>query len=734
VIALSTCAAILVGLLISLKWAKSRSKHASPCRQCTAPMPPGWPSDLCATCQRVREELQLLRTGWRASSSLQWLVRRDAEQLGPYGLAALRELAERGKLAADDLVWTQGMGAWRRADRIEGLLMPGKPPAAPPGKRVRERPKPAAAAAPAPVVASPSQRPATAVRTATAARTAADWWPKTPVKAKPSVVAVSAPTRSTAAPAAGAAPAAAARRVRAAPQETSHRSNFLVAHWRGELSLRAAFWRIWLPVTLLLTAAILIATAPDVVARIAGRPGTRDSALWIAAVLAAAGVIVLWQSVGLWKSSDRESARSKGRGWAVAAKACVILGVLQLAGAALREYPLLQQAFAPAARPDVRSAELHVINHGTTVAIGGRLSAGTSEMLRIVLDATPTIRLVQLETTGGSLGEATRTGKLIAARRLATFVPHDCDSACILTFLSGKERYVGSQGKLAFRAMTAAAVGERTAQAANDLLRDALAAQGVPAVFSQHALATLAPRVWYPNTQELLDARVVTAVVDQNEYVRNGFNAARAELEADFLSVPVFAVLQRLEPTTFTDLRDTYVSGVLGGVPRNEMSAKVRATMMEKVIPKYVRMAPDHELIAYWRTQIEKAQELRAIDPKYCAEFLAPQPGADTRELVSLFSPKAQQADIQALADLMVAGSQHPQNVPQGKAVQNALRESAHRAEESVPGALQLVANPGMATTQPSEFCHAEVAFYESILALPTNRAGPLLRYLVAQG
>jgi hypothetical protein len=485
---------------------------------------------------------------------------------------------------------------------------------------------------------------------------------------------------------------------------------------------------------LLLTAAILIATAPDVVSRIAGRPGTRDSALWIAAVLAAAGVIVLWQSVGVWKSSDRESARGRARGWALVAKACVILGVLQLAGAAVREYPLLQQAFMPAARAEVRSAELHVINRGTTVAIGGRLSAGTAEALRIVLDATPTIRLVQLETTGGSLGEATRTGKLITARGLATFAPHDCDTACVLTFLSGKERYIGSQGRLAFRAMTTAGVGERTAQAANDLLRDALAARRVPAAFSQHALTTLAPRVWYPNAQELLDAHVVTAVVDENEYARNGFNAARSELEADFLSVPVFAVLQRLEPSTFADLRETYVSGVLGGVPRSEMSAKVRATMMEKVIPKYVRMAPDHELIAYWRTQIEKAQELRAIDPKYCAEFLAPQPGADTRELVSLFSPKAQQADIQALADLMMAGSSHPQKVPQGKTVQGALRESARRAEESVPGALHMVTNPGMATSQPSEFCHAEVAFYESILALPTNRAGPLLRYLVAQG
>jgi hypothetical protein len=508
----------------------------------------------------------------------------------------------------------------------------------------------------------------------------------------------------------------------------------LAAYWRGELSLGAAFWRIWVPVTAFLTAAVLLATAPGVVARIAGRPGTRDSALWVAAVLLAGAVVVLWQAVGVWRSADRRGALGGRRGWAFAAKACVILGILQLAGAGFRELPLLQQALGTAPSPEARSAELHVLNHGTTVAIGGRLSAGTAEALRIVLDATPTIRLVQLDTTGGSLGEATRAGKLISTRGLATFAAHDCDSACVLTFLAGKERYLGPQGRLAFRAMTTAAVGERTAHAANELLRSALAAQGVPGPFSQRALTTLAPRVWYPNTQELLDAHVITSVVDENEYARNGFNAARAELEADFLSVPVFAVLQRLEPATFANLRDTYVSGVLGGVPRNEMSAKVRATMMENVIPKYVRMAPDHELIVYWRTQLEKAQELRAIDPKYCAEFLAPQAGTDTRELVSLFSAKAQQADIQALADLMVAGSKHPQKVPSGTAVQGALRESARRAEEQVPGALQIVANPGMATSRPSDFCHAEVAFYESILALPTNRAGPLLRYLVAQG
>ena len=259
-----------------------------------------------------------------------------------------------------------------------------------------------------------------------------------------------------------------------------------------------------------------------------------------------------------------------------------------------------------------------------------------------------------------------------------------------------------------------------------------LAAAGLRELRSLQAAPTGRPDVRTSAPNDIHHA--TAAVTDENEYAHHGFRVARAELEADFLSVPVFAVLQRLEPATFTRLRETYVSGVLGGAPHDEMSARVRTAMMERIIPKYVRMAPDQELIAYWRTQIEKAQELRAIDPRYCAEFLAPRPGSDTRELAGLFSAKSQQADVQALADLMVAGAKHPQKVPQGNAIQGALRESARRAEERVPGALQIVAHPGMATARPSEFCHAEVAWYESILALPTHRAGPLLRYLVAQG
>ena len=110
------------------------------------------------------------------------------------------------------------------------------------------------------------------------------------------------------------------------------------------------------------------------------------------------------------------------------------------------------------------------------------------------------------------------------------------------------------------------------------------------------------------------------------------------------------------------------------------MNAKLHAAIMEKVIPKYVRIAPDHELVAYWRTQLDKARELRAIDPKYCAQFLTPQPGVDTSGLAGLFSQKVQDKDIQALANLIRAGADHPGRVPPGSEVEGrAARQRSSR-------------------------------------------------------
>jgi hypothetical protein len=420
------------------------------------------------------------------------------------------------------------------------------------------------------------------------------------------------------------------------------------------------------------------------------------------------------------------------REWATLAKVCVGVGLLPVAGLALQQLPAVQQTLvAPFAADLPRVTQLYVANRGTEIEIAGGMSSGIAAAFSSTLDRTPSIRVVRLANAGGSISEAHKLAGLIAARELVTFAPHECDGACLLAFLGGKLRYLGLGGRLGFYGAsvgTGGAGGKR-----NQLFREVMLARGVPTAFIEQALAAVDSHPWYPTTSELLQAHVITGIADDPAHAAQEFYA-RARLEADFLTVPVFAVLRQLEPDTFAQLKETYVSGVLGGVPRNEMNAKLHAAIMEKIIPKYVRIAPDHELVAYWRTQLDKARELQAIDPKYCAQFLTPQPGVDTSSLAGLFSQKVQDEDIQALANLIRAGAEHPGRVPPGSEVRDTLRASARRADALVPGAVDIVADPRTATTLPDEFCGAEVAFYESILALPPAQAGPLLRFLVAQG
>lgn len=65
-------------------------------------------------------------------SSRSWFYASDGKQQGPYPEIQLRELAARGTVKPDTLVWCEGMAGWQRASEIPGLLTGRSgPPAVP---------------------------------------------------------------------------------------------------------------------------------------------------------------------------------------------------------------------------------------------------------------------------------------------------------------------------------------------------------------------------------------------------------------------------------------------------------------------------------------------------------------------------------------------------------------------------------------------------------------------------
>src|ERR1700722_3366247 len=75
-----------------------------------------------------------------------WFYSSKNKPMGPVSQAELKSLAAAGKLKASDLVWTDGMADWARADKVSGLgfsapqgpafaVHPGSPAPTPAGSK-----------------------------------------------------------------------------------------------------------------------------------------------------------------------------------------------------------------------------------------------------------------------------------------------------------------------------------------------------------------------------------------------------------------------------------------------------------------------------------------------------------------------------------------------------------------------------------------------------------------------
>lgn len=57
-------------------------------------------------------------------ADIQWYYARNDEPFGPVSATELKQLADSGQLAPDDLLWREGMEAWTTAVNLRGLFSP----------------------------------------------------------------------------------------------------------------------------------------------------------------------------------------------------------------------------------------------------------------------------------------------------------------------------------------------------------------------------------------------------------------------------------------------------------------------------------------------------------------------------------------------------------------------------------------------------------------------------------
>jgi hypothetical protein len=311
------------------------------------------------------------------------------------------------------------------------------------------------------------------------------------------------------------------------PPQAARSRNYLVRHWRGELSLPVSYW---LNGTV---SGLVVGLVIGGMAYLINWQGDAEPVVWLSTLVASwilAALLTIWQAVGIWRAAIRY--RQSGKDfWGGVAQMLTVAGLLvfpyDLATIGVPQLAGIYEIVSGDAH--VGPHEFHVLANGQTLEFSGGITFGVTQELERFLDAMAGVRTVRLNSNGGRILEAQRMSDLISSRNLATFVARDCLSACTIVFLGGKERFMLPTAQLgfhqpAFRGMTAS---DRRAAIATEQQR-LQQRFGLSAAFAARANSAPPGGMWYPDRDELMRERVVTRLVSPRQVVPSPADAANA--------------------------------------------------------------------------------------------------------------------------------------------------------------------------------------------------------------
>ena len=149
---------------------------------------------------------------------------------------------------------------------------------------------------------------------------------------------------------------------------------------------------------------------------------------------------------------------------------------------------------------------------GRSAVLAGVIDFGATRRMTELLEGSPGIRLIRLESPGGRVAEARGLARLIERHGLDTAAEGDCTSVCTLVFVSGQKRHLPPGARLGFhRYAMLGPLAVMMRDPARELEKDfdTFRRRAVPESFLDAVRATPHDAMWYPGAAELVRANVV---------------------------------------------------------------------------------------------------------------------------------------------------------------------------------------------------------------------------------
>jgi hypothetical protein len=519
------------------------------------------------------------------------------------------------------------------------------------------------------------------------------------------------------------------------PANCNRRRHFIGRHWHGEFSLGVSYWGI-VVLGNIAVAAILYGIA-DLV-RSEGGYEPHFIFAYIAAIWLFTCALVIWQTVGVWRSANRYRERRHAAGkrapWAVLARIAVGLGLLSSLPALLTTgWPQLHEAARMAflGDPGIPPYAIRVMRNGTEAEISGGFKYGLTDDFRKVLRDSPGIRVVHLDSVGGRIGEAVRFHDLLQSRGLDTYVSSGCHSACTLAFAAGRRRILLNGAVLGFHAATFPGIRKEDEDREQSEQRRAFTAAGFDKGFIDTALATPNSSLWKPPADVLRAAHVITGLSDGTDFAISGLGSqvSRDRMAALIAAnTPMLKSIESRYPQDYEQIvglsYESYVSGRTEAEVTHDISAWIGA-LMARLRP----LADDDVLVDIGLFYADKDAALAAVDPASCYRFAS---GDSSKITAADVTPAALLARENELTRRVVETAKPRAPAPDAVVAGIWKNLGTQLAADGVSNdQIDLLNSPAVSVDRYGAYCTAFVTLYREIARLPPGDAAILMRTML---
>jgi ATP-dependent protease ClpP protease subunit len=413
----------------------------------------------------------------------------------------------------------------------------------------------------------------------------------------------------------------------------------------------------------------------------------------------------------------------------------MVIGCLQLGVTfAKKGWPQIQEAFDIATGdPSVGAYEIRLLASGSEVEFAGGIQFGAANELRKLLDETPEIKTIHLNSHGGRTAEARRMRDVIRQKRLTTYTSIECLSACTIAYLGGEQRFIHPRAKLGFHKSTFPGLSEAEIRKADDQSKSEAVQAGIAVAFLEKAFSTPHEDMWMPSTSELLTSGYVTHV-SNGQFGLSGFGSQpnREALAENLREVPIFAAVAAADSARFEKMVDLYVDGVSVGRSETAVFSMMRA-MMSDLVQVYAPTASDEALMALANVLVEELALIGRASADACHDFLFPTEGShfDIRNYVG---PDVQQRDIAATEMIIRTGMAGAKQKLTNSEI-DWLMDHLIRQIERKHGndAVTKLAAMGTSAVTRADTCQIAHILYSEALNMPLQFRAKVIRRLFSQ-